>query len=51
MLDKPIMRQLKQDNWSYKDSCKRVGKKGIRVNAIAPGFIATHMTEKLLKKY
>ncbi len=33
-----------------KSLAKEVGKKNIRVNAVAPGFIATDMTEKLSEK-
>lgn len=29
---------------------KELGKKGIRVNAVAPGFVATPMTEKVPEK-
>jgi 3-oxoacyl-[acyl-carrier protein] reductase len=30
--------------------CKELGKKGIRVNAVAPGFVRTPMTEKVPEK-
>ncbi|PLX31930.1 MAG: 3-oxoacyl-ACP reductase, partial [Clostridiales bacterium] len=30
--------------------CKELGKKGIRANAVAPGFILTPMTDKMPEK-
>ena len=38
-----------RDYWVYEGSCIGTAKKGITVNAIAPGFVKTAMTEKIPK--